>query len=290
MSPEQRAIYKTLVGEKVANIHDVLQELTSFEISEDEAAPFLEFHDLVTNPPPSYIRRWRTNPDLEYRYHRFVNGVLGNTRQSYACVKYHQSRIRGIESELFERLKGIDFESVIPPGSCMALGGSEILHFEYQAYVLAYRRCLDQFTWGLTTYFQNECASYNDLGTFLEKQRKSPVSKPLIDVYNKHLSRFSFVISRRKKAAGEIDHHSVRDRISHQEAVPAGVFNINRDGFILVGGGEELNLGTPEIKTLNQVLDVKTKCLHECLAEMLRTFITHAKQVEASLSQSQSNI
>ena len=74
---------------------------------------------------------------------------------------------------------------------------------------------------------------------------------------------------------------SVRDKIAHYEWVPAGAINLNKHGFIVIGGGEALPF-TMEHNTarLTLALAQRVQMLKACIDEMLTVFVTEVRAWE----------
>ncbi len=248
----------------------VVREVTGFEMETHLKEPFLEFHRYVTDPQPDCITQLRNNEKKgDYWYHQLVNGILGNVQQSFLCVLYHQGRLLAVEAELMRRLASLGEMPVISKNSTLGMGGTHILDFEYQAYVMAYRRCLDQLSTALSAFFKERISSFRSLPKKLARKRPLEVVRAITDTHSKHISAFEFVMS-------EGGAPSIRDRIAHFEFVPAGTLNIRSDGAILVGGGENLNfdqISSPETMELAKTINNKTVALHSCIAEILNEFI-----------------
>jgi len=250
-----------------------VRRITHFDITPKQAQPFLRFHRFVTSPQPSFIARWRADPQQEHWYHTLVNGVLGDVRSALAAVEYHRSNLARIEAELAGFLELVDYKDVMPPGMTVGGGGSAKLDFEYQAFVVAYRRCLDYLTRALSAYFQRKDHSFREIPRKLGRAQPESVAQRLLTVREAYDEHFRFVMNHDGKL-------SVRDRIAHREAVGAGCVNITRFGVYLAGGGEDL-VGWPKLdETLGVVLARRTEVLHACIAEMLDAFIAAASEAE----------
>ena len=130
-----------------------IRQIAHFDITPNQAQPFLRFHHFINSPRPQFISQWRAEPKLKRWYHSLVNGVLGDVRSALAAVEYHRANVVRIETELGEFLETVDYKKVMLPGSMVGGGSSGRLDFEYQAYVIAYRRCLDYLTRALASYF-----------------------------------------------------------------------------------------------------------------------------------------
>jgi hypothetical protein len=251
-----------------------VREVAGYDLSQEDKAPFLAFHKFTTDPQPDFISLLRNDPNKECWYHALVNGILGNVQGSFRCVLYHQDRVTHIEHALMEVLQEHKIKE-LPENGSLALGGTSVLDFEYQAYVLAYRRCLDQMAGAFAAFFKNKYSSFRTLPRFLGHRKPKEVAQKLADVHAKYVSDFEFVLSE-----GGVT--SVRDRIAHYEFVPAGCFNLSVRGVVLVGGGENLNLSGDASKTLTEILHSKSDSLRQCIAEMIEVFIVEVASWEAS--------
>lgn len=253
-----------------------VREIAGYELSPADKAPFLAFHKFITDPQPIFITELRTDPKREHWYHALVNGMLGNVQGSYNCVLYHQGRVTQTEQALLQALQEHRIKGFSENGS-VGLGGTTVLDFEYQAYVLAYRRCLDQLAYALAAFFKNKYTSFRTLPRFLERRKPKEVAQKLSAVQAKYECEFEFVLS-------EDGVPSVRDRIAHYEFVQAGCFNLSTRGVVLVGGGENLNLQGSSTNSLTEILNRKSHNLHQCITEMIDVFITEVAAWEAHRS------
>jgi|TARA_R100001143_G_scaffold53984_1_gene49661 hypothetical protein len=268
--PEHIDMLRAFYTRETQACFQVVREVAGFEMAPHLKEPFLKFHGYVTDPQPDFITRLRNNKKKgDYWYHQLVNGILGNVQQSFLCVLYHQSRLLIVEAELMKRLTSLGDVPAISKNTTLGIGGTQILDFEYQAYVMAYRRCLDQFATALSAFFKDRTNSFRKLPKNLAHKRPPEVVKAIADVHQKYAASFEFVMA-------EGGDPSVRDRIAHFEFVPAGTLNIRADGAILVGGGENLNFDqsvSGERMELAKTITTKTIALHSCIRELLGEFI-----------------
>lgn len=267
-TPEHLDMLRAIFSVETQACFQVVREVTGFEMEAHLKEPFLKFHRYVTDPQPDCITKLRDNEKKgDYWYHQFVNGILGNVQQSFLCVLYHQGRLLAVEAELMSRLASL---GEIPlKNSMLGISGTHVLDFEYQAYVMAYRRCLDQLSTALSAFFKERISSFRSLPKKLARKRPLEVVKAIANSHGKYISVFEFVMS-------EDGAPSVRDRIAHFEFVPAGTLNIRADGAVLIGGGENLGfeqISGPEEVELAKAINKKTLSLHSCISEMLNEFI-----------------
>jgi hypothetical protein len=259
--------------EVVACIQDA-QEVLAFGLPESERTSFLLFHDFITNPQPRFITEWRASLREERWYHALLNGLNWATRNAYSCVIYYCQRLSDLESEVMDKISKRNYASALG-NSIVGIGNTHVWDFEYQAFIFAYRRCLDYMTRGLAAFFKSDFHSFNSLPKSLKKLKPQGVADALAEVHKKHCANFAFVMS----ADGK---RSVRDKIAHYEWVQAGTINLTRHGFIMIGGGEALP-PTTEHNTarLTEALALRVKMLKACIDEMLTVFVTEARAWEA---------
>lgn len=269
-TPEHLDMLRAYFSVETQACIQVVREVTGFEMETHLKEPFLEFHRYITDFQPDCITKLRNNEKKgDYWYNQLVNGILGNVQNSFLCVLYHQGRLLAVEAELMGRLASLVEVPITSKNSILGMGGTHVLDFEYQAYVMSYRRCLDQLSTALSAFFKERISSFRSLPKKLACKRPIEVVKAITNTHSKHISAFEFVMS-------EGGAPSVRDRIAHLEFVPAGNLIIRADGAILVGGGENLNfdqISSPETMELANTINKKTVALHSCIAEILNEFI-----------------
>jgi hypothetical protein len=239
--------------------------VADFELSNEAGRPFVEFVQWA-NSRPAFIAQWRANPVTERRdYIRFMT-VTDGARSAYAAACYHLGRLTQIETAVNSVLSRYDFTKQLPPNSVAGIGRMRQLDFEYHAFVLACRRCLDYLAWGLSTYFKQQQNSYRKFGKALASAHPTPVAAALKAVYNRHSQKFEFVM-------GDERGKSLRDRISHNEFVQAATINVGIAGHRFVGGGENLRLSDPtDNRSLSEILNGRATDLHTCISDFLTTF------------------
>jgi hypothetical protein len=255
----------------------VIESIAGYKLSAADRQPFLYFHNYVTNPQPDFITNWRSNPRLEKWYHRFVNGFLGDVQNTIACVFYHHGRLKAIETAVIENIEKFDYRRVIG-NSTVALGNTLVWDFEYQAFILAYRRCLDYLARAISAYFRNDFHSFRQLNSFLRKQGPESITIPLISLHEKYSPLFEFVLSQGNRK-------SVRDKISHYEYVPVGTINLSQRGFVLAGGGEQLHRASSRGPVmLSEVIDSHVANLRACIREMIYCFVDSVRAEQSNPS------
>jgi hypothetical protein len=264
-------VFIALLGPELSACILDVQEILAFNLSELERRPFLTFHDFITNPRPHFITDWQQSPQLEKWYHSLVDGVE-NTCRAYAAVWYHFEKLSAFESQVLQKLSERDYCRALGNGT-FGLGNTLKWDFEYQAFVLAYRRCLDYLTRGLAAFFKQEFHSFRTLllPKNLPQWRPKSVAEALISVHKRHCSNFDFVLS-------EGNRKSVRDKIAHYEWVDAGTINLTQNGFVLMGGGEALSFTQDfNSKRLAAALESRVRMLKAYINEMLMVFVASAR-------------
>ena len=265
---QQRQLYaglKGLLGPVMGGAIEEIAAAADFELSNEAAHPFVEFVHWI-NARPAFIAQWRADPISEKRdYPRFMT-VTDGARAAYAAVCYHLGRLTQIEAAVNAVLSRYDFTKQLPPNSVAAIGRMRQLDFEYHAFVLAYRRCLDYLAWGLSTYFKERQNSCRRFGKTLASAHPGVVAACLKAVYDRHSQTFKFVMGNERGK-------SLRDRISHNEFVQAATINVGADGHRFVGGGENLRLPDPtDDRSLSEILKGRANDLHTCISDFLTTF------------------
>jgi hypothetical protein len=268
-SEQQRKLYaglKSILGPVMGGAIAEIAAVADFELSDEARRPFVEFVHWV-NARPAFIARWRADPISENRdYPRFMT-VTDGARSAYAAACYHLGRLTQIETAVNAVLSRYDFTKQLPPNSVAAIGRMRQLDFEYHAFVIAYKRCLDYLAWGLSTYFRERQNSYKRFGEkTLASAHPSTVAAALKVVYDRHSQKFGFVM-------GDERGKSLRDRIGHSEFVQAAAINVDANGHRFVGGGENLRLSNPtDNRSLSEILHGRAADLHTCISDFLTTF------------------
>jgi hypothetical protein len=200
-------------------------------------------------------------------------------KNTLACVFYHHGRLLEIESAVISVIE--KFENCRPPliGSTMSFGNTLVWDFEYQAFILAFRRCLDYLARAICTYFRNDFHSFRKLASFLDKSAPILLGRSLSPLITRYCEKFDFVLS-------EGTRKSVRDKISHYEYVPAGTINLGPHGFMFIGGGEELGVSGNFADTrLTAALNRHLGDLRECISEVTVAFVDAMRADQLSSGQ-----
>lgn len=247
-----------------------VDSIVGFKLSKEDEQPFLYFHNYINNTQLQFISSWLSDSRLEIWYHRLTEGFLGNVYNAFACVLYHHERLRAIETAVIENVEKYNYRKVLGK-STLAIGNSLKWDFEYQAFILAYRRCLDYLTRAICAYFKDETHSFRKLGKFLEGKKSNRVACALIPLHKKYCALFKFVLSEGKSK-------STRDKISHYKHVPVGTINLSQRGFVLVRGDE--SLGQNGNVLLSEVIDGYVSNIKRCLKEMICCFVDKIRALE----------
>lgn len=257
---------------------NIIEKEADYKISSIDNLPFLYFHNFITKFKPKFLYDWQRDTSQCKWYHLFINNFLIDTRNSFLCVLYHYDNLLKIEKNVLNLISQTEYKKYLPQGSTIALSNTLVWDFEYQAFILAFRRCLDSLTRSLASYFKENFHSYREMQKKLKNKKPEFLAKALIEVHNKYQDKFSFVLS-------DGERKSTRDRISHYKYVNVGCINLSNRGFELVGGGE--NLGFKKNELLAEVLKKYVDELKSCIKETIFTFIDNLKkQNETSTSSS----
>jgi hypothetical protein len=244
----------------------VINLVAGYRLGAVDRQPFLYFHNYLTNPQPDFITAWREDPKQKKWYHRFANGIGGDVQNTFACVLYHYDRLIVIEREVMEGIERFNYRKVLG-NSTMALGNTLVWDFEYQAFILAFRRCLDYLARAISAYFKNEFHSFKKFSEFLRKQNRPLLTTRLIELHARYSVEFEFVLS-------DGDRKSIRDKISHYEYVTAGCINLSQRGFMLAGGGEKLGIGSKNGSALlSEVLQRHVSSLRNCIRDCVNAYV-----------------
>lgn len=268
-------LFVTAVDPELLRCGTSVRAVADYDIPHAKQEPFLRFHRFITDPQPAYVAAWRSDEKLERKwYHTHVNGVLGDLRGALAAAHYHRENLAALEDAVTQILAGSQFAERMG-NATMALGGTRKLDFEYQAFVLACRRALDYLARALASYFKLETNSFRSLPKSIAKRTPAQVVEAISLAHARHVKDLAFILAEGRQ--------STRNRIAHYEFVAAGVINLSRRGFVLVGGGEELALprGAGDVR-LQDALNTRLERLHGCTEDMIDSFISAARTVEAA--------
>ncbi len=267
---------KMISSSEIRGVISTIDSIVGFKLNSSDKQPFLYFHDYLTNPQPTFVKEWISDINREKWYHRFSNGILGDVQNSYACILYHYGNLTRLESLVMESIEKFEYRKILGD-SVLAAGNTLIWDFEYQAFILTYRRFLDYLTRAICSYFMSDFHSYRKLGSYLGKLNRPIVAEPLISIHKKYATHFDFVTS-------DGIRKSIRDKISHYEYVPVGSINLSRRGFVLAGGGENLNFSNEnKFQNLSEILEQRVLILRQFSREIIYAFVDSIRKEQYEL-------
>jgi hypothetical protein len=262
-----------LKPEEVLRVVAAVRTVTDFDIPTEREGSLQRFNAFLISPEPKYITRWRTDPSLNRDWYvPHIRGIQTFVRGGLAAAHYHVQRLADLETAVAKLLA--EFASETRYTGSIGVGPTRILDFEYQAFILAYRRCLDYLAGALACYFKMNVRSFRTFPKSLAKTNPPAVSDALRKAHARHVDALAFVLLDGRQ--------SIRNRIAHYEFVPAGFINLNsRYGVILIGGGEELHKDLSKGSvTLSSVLVARLDALHACVDDMIDTFMSAVREHE----------
>lgn len=273
-------LFEMAFDPNVVRARTAVEAVAGYTASPDTQRGFLRFHAFFSSaPPPKYLAAWRADPKLEHWWRQHIDGVHVNARNAFSCVLYHRDRLLEIEDNMISVLENIPFQGAIAEGAVAGLGNTLKWDFEYQAFVLAARRCLDHLTLGLMAYFRLKHHSFNKLPTYLKNKHRADVSTELVRIHAEHAPRLAYVLSEGGNS------NSVRDRIAHREHVGAGAINLKRTGVSFVGGGEDLKPWENGEQRLGAVIQRRVDELLECVNAFIDGFIAAVSAHERNVDE-----
>ncbi len=252
------------MDEKIKSVIDGIQKISNIKLTDELMEPFNKFFGFVKTSVaknPKYL-----DPEITFNkwYHRYVNGIYLDVRQALVGTYYHLNNVRQLELNIFDYVERLDVEDIFNNAN-LAIGSTNIADFEYQAYVLSYRRCLDYLARGIASSLCQDQNSFNALKNFLEKKKE----QKLLEVYNYYRPEFDFVISTQDKK-------TTRDLIAHYQYTQAWTLNLSNKGLSFAGGPEQLHRtesNSKEIILLSTVLDARFDILCNCIRDFIQVLI-----------------
>ncbi len=263
------ALLATAFDPEIVRCANAVQALADYDIPVVHRTAFIDFHHFITTPQPNYISAWRADPKAEQKWYRtHVNGILGDVRGALAAAHYHRGNLATIEDAVTQTINESDFATRMG-NSTMGLGGTRKMDFEYQAFVLACRRALEYLAGALSSYFKTEAYNFRRLPKSISKKQPILVADAIAKAHARHVDKLAFVLADGRE--------STRNRIAHYEFVAAGVINLSRQGFVLVGGGENLSWHSSGDVRLQDALSTRLSQIHACVDDMIESFISAAR-------------
>ena len=270
-------MYEPFNDPRVSSFVSEVQAAMAVNLPDEVASclkSFLTFTE--SDPPPAHIAYWSKNPSKQKWQRRHIEGISVHVFNALTCARYHQSNLMQLQEVAMAIYKSTEVAKSLTDRG-ISVGALAKWDAEYQAFVLAVRRCLDYLARAIAAYFHNDHNSFRTLPKLLQSVKPSTVGMPLIELHSKFSPRFEYVLSEGEKK-------SVRDLISHYEHVSAGCFNVNELGFTMAGGGEKERLRASGYRRdggLGHVIEERATDLNQCVIEFLNTFIRQATAVEA---------
>lgn len=259
-------------NEMLTECFKFIESVLGYKLSAIDKQPFLFFHNFITNPQPEFISNWRNDSKKEIWYHKFTNRILGDVQNAFPCVLYHFDKLVDLENSLLSGIEKYNYRKTICQNTVMGGGNTLIFDFEYQAYILAFRRCLDYLARAICSYFMQDYNSFRTLGEFLKKINRPIIAEPLIALHEKYSQNFDFVLS-------DGERKSVRDIISHYEFVSVGTINLSKRGIVIAGGGKnEFIIYGEGNRLLSEVLLKQVSDLRLCIREFIYTYVDSIKK------------
>jgi hypothetical protein len=163
-----------------------------------------------------------------------------------------------IETMVVDALRDLE----MPRNQMVAGGDTTFIDAEYQAFILACRRCLDQLTFSLSALFKQQCTSFREFGGFLLKQKNKEFSEPLMAIYAEHSPKFHGWLLR-----GAENRAPLRDLLAHQRSISAGTLNVTASGITFVG----METPTREFvgQNISPVVQDLFVALHACVERLV---------------------
>lgn len=184
-----------------------------------------EFLHSLNNPQiMEKLKAWDNKGDRWQS--KLTRGVNEHVRQTLTVSAYHHLKLKEMDDSVVEALQGMPLKSNETIGG----GDTTAMDAEYQAFILACRRCLDQLTYATAACFKQEYDSFRTFATnFLAKQSNRALADPLVATYREHEVNFhGWLYSR-------TDERSLRDRVAHRSTIRVGTLNASQYGVIFVG-------------------------------------------------------
>jgi len=272
MNSEKRS---PISPQEIGSVGKAARSIVGYELAPEKTRAFSEFRNYITaDPKPPFVLQADGDPDAARWLKLLREGVLEATQNALACVYYHHNRIAEMESRvtsvlyatgIVERLQACN--AAIVPLNTVAIDA------EYQAFILASRRCLDYFTRALAASFHAHFHSFRKFGNFLTDREPVVVSRALKAEHQNYVDKFSRALLSTSTTK------STRDLISHYEYLSAGSLNIGPLGIFFLGGGEQIgHSALVEGKTLTKILGEHKDLLQGCIDNLLRTFIIFSRR------------
>jgi hypothetical protein len=199
--------------------------IISFRLRPEVTSGINEFLHLINEPGMTEkLDAWDRKGGRWRR--RLTSGISEHVRQTLTISAYHCMKLKEMDDSVVAALQGMPLAA----NEIIAGGDTTAMDAEYQAFILACRRCLDQLTYALAACFKQEYDSFRGLAKdFLPMQHNHTLAGALAIIYNHHEANFrGWLYSRTEE-------RSLRDRIAHRSSIRVGTLNVSSAGVIFVG-------------------------------------------------------
>jgi hypothetical protein len=198
-----------------------VSRFTSFELSESMRRLYEEICSVKNRREnltwPDHLIKAPGKPDWMTR---FWTALLDHTMEGYGATLYHYERLMEIEQEI---VRAADCLKDIPVGSstsCMGGGNYRVFDYEYQAYLMAYRRTLEYLAQAVCRYFKVEGTSIREVVKQIKDREPRQVRERITITLNTHLQAMVDFLP------ADGGQRSARDVLAHWNPVKAGDINI----------------------------------------------------------------
>lgn len=187
----------------------------------------------MNDPVPTFVNDWQSDERKARWFKPFINGFVFDVANTMSIIEYHNTRLTSFHNQIFQVIEQTGLRDQLH-NTTMAARNTLALDAEYQALILASRRCLDYSVRSFACFFQNDFHSFNKFSNFLNNHIHT-VASELAKKHADFKQRFegSLISVGTSK--------STRDLLSHYNFVSAGCLNISQSGILIAGGGENLS-------------------------------------------------
>jgi hypothetical protein len=263
---DSNQINETKLDPQILRILRDAENIAAYRLPDDALQIFKKFESyFVADPLPEFIIRWMSEKRLKRWYLKLIYGIE-ETQDTLTCAYYHRNNMLDIEGRVLKELSQYNFSDIIENDFFIGGGNTLKLDFEYQAFTLSIRRCLDYLARALAAFFQKDFHSFRKVSPKFGSFEPKEVAKMLIETHAEYAHRFSYVLS-------EGDRKSIRDKISHYGYVPAGTLNISSKGFIFAGDGEAMRGTWEQSVLISTLINRRLEDLQECVDAFLNNFV-----------------
>ena len=261
---------------EMSSVAETARAIVGHAVPPEAKSSFADFQRYVsTDPKPRFVTDAEANSNATRWLRRLTEGVLEATQNALCCAYYHCDRISEMEHRVIDTLSSTGIVERLRANNAAIVPLNTIaLDAEYQAFILAARRCLDYLARAIAAFFRSDFHSFRRLGGFLAGREPVVVSYRLQAEYHRHADKFTRALF----SIGE--NKSTRDLISHYEYVSAGCLSIGPHGVILMGGGEQIGWNAiSKDQTLTKLICDHRDLLQACIEGLLKTLIDSSRQL-----------